>query len=495
MSLIMRAFDYIIRTTLPIYSCSCIVFAMMSEIGRRFMRLPGTCLLVLTIAACATVPDADEIIDQSAVSVSGPQIMGSHGPLTEKQSQALLKRLSSDGKVVDALQRHLVIEQAVAESPLVAGNSTHILQDGPKTFKAIFDAIHGAKDHINLEYYIFQDVQYAGVHLSDALAEKLRQGVKVNVMYDSIGSIDTPAAFFDRLKQAGAKVVQFNPVNPLKANSRYSINDRDHRKIFIVDGKTAIVGGINLSADYQSTPFEGKSSASGQPANYWHDTDIQIDGPVVAQLQKLFVEQWNSQKGPALDTAKFYPNIAAKGTELARVIGSSPHSAASRYYVTLVSAIRNAEKSVVLTAAYFVPTKDEKDALIQAAKRGVDVRILLPSRSDSKTILAVQHSFYDDLLEAGVKIYELHQVILHSKTAVVDGVWSVVGSSNFDHRSVLFNDEVDVVVLGAATANELQAMFEEDLKKAQQVDLAAWNHRPIWQRANEAATRLLRKLF
>jgi len=450
------------------------------------------CVLALAIAACANVPDADEIIDESSPSSATPLIMGTHGPLTEKQSQALLSRLSTDGKVLDALQRHLAIEQTVAESPLIAGNSTHLLQDGPETFKAIFTAARAAKDHINLEYYIFEDVQYDNEHLSDLLMEKLRQGVKVNIMYDSIGSLDTPAEFFDRLRDAGAKVVQFNPVNPLKVNSRYSINDRDHRKIFIVDGRLAVVGGINLSAYYQSAPFERNADGNTE---YWHDTDMQLEGPVVAQLQKLFVEQWNSQKGPQLDTSHFYPTIPPKGTELARVIGSSPHSAASRYYVTLISAIRNAEKTIALTAAYFIPTKDEMDALVRAAKRGVDVRILLPNQSDAKSALALQRSNYTELLRAGVKIYELPNVMLHSKTAVIDGVWSVVGSSNFDHRSVLFNDEVDVVVLGAATASELQKLFEEDLKRAKQIDLATWSKRSLWERLNETATRVLQKLF
>lgn len=455
-------------------------------------RLLIACWCALAIAACATVPNADEIIDQSSASGAAPKIMGTHGPLTEKQSAALLKRLSPDGNVLDALQRHLAIEQAVAESPLLAGNATHILQDGPETFKAIFSAARQAKDHINLEYYILEDVQYDGQHLSDLLIDKLKQGVKVNIMYDSIGSIDTPAALFDRLRNAGAKVVQFNPVNPLKANSRYSINDRDHRKIFIVDGKLAIVGGINLSAYYQSAPFEGKSDSQTE---YWHDTDMQLEGPVVAQLQKLYVDQWTNQKGPPLDTANFYPPLPSKGKELARVIGSSPHSAASRYYVTLISAIRNAEKTVNLTAAYFVPTEEEMEALVSAVKRGVDVRILLPHQSDAKSALAIQRSNYTELLKAGVKIYELPNVMLHSKTAVIDGVWSVVGSSNFDHRSILFNDEVDVVVLGNATAGELQTMFENDLKRAKQIDLPTWSKRSLWERFNETATRLLQKLF
>jgi cardiolipin synthase len=168
-----------------------------------------------------------------------------------------------------------------------------------------------------------------------------------------------------------------------------------------------------------------------------------------------------------------------------RVIGSTPDRGIPRYYVTVLSAIRNAEKSIRVTAAYFVPTDQEEEDLIAAAQRGVDVRLLLPDQSDSERALAVGRSHYADLLEAGVKIYETQNLVLHSKTAVIDGVWSVVGSSNFDRRSVLFNDEVDAVVLGAATAQELQAMFDNDTKGAKQIDLASWRRRSILQRVNE----------
>ncbi len=447
--------------------------------------------LYLGFSGCASVPDVDGVIDHSVNASDHPEIVGKNGPLTEKQSQFLLKRLGVDGQVADALQRHLVIEQAVAETPLFAGNSTHVLRDGPETFRAIFNAVRAAKDHVNLEFYIFENVQYEGEHLGDLLIAKQQAGVKVNIIYDSVGSIDTPAAFFDRLKQAGIKVVQFNPLNPLRGKNGYSPNDRDHRKILVVDGATAIVGGVNLSATYQSAPFEGRDGKT----EYWRDTDVQIDGPVVAQLQKLFVEHWQQQQGPPLDMAHFYPDVPPKGKEVVRVIGSSPNDVVARYYVTLVSALRNAEKSIYLIAAYFVPTPAEKAALIAAAKRGVDVKLLLPDHSDAKPVLAMQHSHYTDLLKAGVKIYESHNVMLHSKTAIIDGVWSVVGSSNFDHRSVLFNDEVDVVILGSATGIELTQMFEQDLLKAQQIDLASWSKRSPWQRIKEGFSRLLQRLF
>ena len=202
-----------------------------------------------------------------------------------------------------------------------------------------------------------------------------------------------------------------------------------------------------------------------------------------------------TQKGPELRASNFFPTVPAKGTEVVRIVGSTPDREIPRYYVTLLSAIRNAEKSVWLIAAYFVPTDQEEEDLINAARRGVDVRILLPDKSDSESSVAVQHSHYSDLLEAGVKIYETHDEVLHSKTVVVDGAWSVIGSSNFDHRSVIFNDEVDAVVLGTDTAGELESMFENDLAKATQLDLSTWEGRPLSQKVNEMLSRIWQKML
>jgi cardiolipin synthase A/B len=449
----------------------------------------------IAISACASVPDVNEMIDQSSAAASRPEIIGAHGPLTAKQSKALFFRMGTDEQNIDTLQRHLVIEQAVAESPLVAGNYTHVLRDGVETFRAVFSAIHAAKDHINLEYFIFEDIVSDGESLGDLLIEKQHAGVAVNIIYDSFGSSSTPPDFFDRLKAAGVTWVQFNPVNPLTAGISYSPNDRDHRKILIVDGATAIVGGVNLSAAYQSSALGKSSAPEGNFVGKWRDTDLEITGPVVAQLQKLFLDHWATQKGPQLNAANFFPTVPPKGTEVVRIIGSTPDNDIPRYYVTLLSAIRNAEKSVWLIAAYFVPTEQEEADLIDTARRGIDVRILLPDQSDSESSVAVQHSHYSDLLEAGVKIYETHNEVLHSKTVVIDGVWSVIGSSNFDHRSVIFNDEVDAVVLGTDTAGELEGMFEDDVGKATQLDLATWNKRPLSQKLNEMLSRIWQSML
>ena len=377
------------------------------------------------LAACASVPNVGKTIQASEESDQPPTLVGSHGPLSEEQSAAILDRVKNQVGDTDLLDRHLKAEQALAGSPLVVGNQTKILRDGEETFRAMFAAMDGAKQQINLEYYIFEDVESDGRKLGDLLVDKRQAGVAVNVIYDSYGSLGTPSAFFKRLKAAGVQLVEYNPVNPLDATNGYSLNDRDHRKILVVDGSTAIIGGVNLSSAYQSHPFGRFVGSDGQPAAYWRDTDLQIKGPAVAQLQKLFVQHWVAQKGPPLDQTTFFPSVPPKGKQLLRIIGSTKDDTIPRYYATMLSAIFNAEKTVWVTTAYFVPTDEEEDALVRAARRGVDVRLLLPGSSDSELALAVGHAAYTDLLEAGVRIYETQYEVLHSKITVIDGVWSV----------------------------------------------------------------------
>ena len=434
---------------------------------------PIALVFCVLLAGCAAVPKVDDTPSPQPTTT----IMGARGPLTVEQSRALLDRIAPEPGDSGILKRHLAIEEAVAETPLMAGNATRLLIDGQQTFAAMFAAIRSARATVNLEYYIFEDVASDSQHLGELLIAKRQQGVAINVIYDSYGSSATPPAFFQRLKDAGIQVVEFNPVNPV------NLSYRDHRKILVVDGAHAIVGGINLSTTYQSSA--GSGGVQGKPAQYWRDTDLEIDGPAAAQLQSLFLEHWSQQKGPPLEREKYFPAIAPRGSEVVRIVGSTPDKEIPRFYVTLLSAIRNAEKNIWLSAAYFVPTDQEEEDLIAAGRRGIDVRLLLPSDSDSKMALAVGRSHYGYLLEAGVKIYEIQNEVLHSKTASVDGVWTAVGSSNFDPRSVVFNDEVDAIVLGSMTAGDFERMFEADMAKATQIDRAAWRRRPLSERLVE----------
>ena len=485
--------------------------ALLAAMRRHFgMRKPRhyalLAVLVLAAGGCSTVPDVDDEIAQATSTTSPrPLILGADGSLNFAQANRGLGDLATDPAADALLERHLAIEQAVAGTPLTSGNATRLLRDGDGTFAAVFEAIAEARHHINLEYYTLEDVAFSGRTLSELLLEKRKAGVAVNIIYDSYGSIDTPNAFFEKLKSAGVNLLSFHPVNPLEAVAEgYSPNDRNHRKIMIVDGRVAIVGGVNLATYYQSkTPGSGSGAEpeetgqapkKGDPED-WRDLSVRIEGPAVAQLQGLFLGHWRSEGGSPLDRTGFYPEQKTAGDQIIRIIGSSPQQDFSRYYVTLISAIRSAEQRIWLTTAYFVPTFEEKHALIAAAERGVDVRLMLPAVSDASQAVAVAHSHYGDLLEAGVRIFEIEHVILHSKAVTIDGVWSAIGSSNFDHRSVLFNDEVEAIVLGRKTARELEKVFEEDKAGAKEITLEEWKKRPITDRVTDFFQRSLQYLL
>ena len=458
------------------------------------LRLIVMIVFCVGMTACASVPDVNPDINPAPGSLVKPEIIGADGPFTENQSKKILEKLSIEGHDTDNFQRHLAIEQAVTGSPLIAGNRTRVLQNGPESFRAIFKAIRQANDNINLEFYILEDIESDGIKLSDLLAMKRQEGVVINLIYDSYGSAFSGNGFFDRLNQIGVKLISFSPLDPLEAKNSYAPNDRDHRKLVIADGSIAIMGGVNLSKNYLSNPVS-RTGINANPDVPIRDTDVEIEGPAVAQLQMLFFDHWNKQKGPVLTERTYFPPLSPKGSELIRIIGSTSDDLIPRYYATLLLALRSSKKNIWLTTAYFVPTRQEKEELIHAARRGVDVRLLLPGQSDSPRALAVQHSNYEDLLEAGVKIYESQSEELHSKTVVIDGVWSTIGSSNFDHRSVLFNDEIDAVILGETTGQEFERIFIEDINKARPIDSASWGTRSIYERFDEIFSRIWQSLL
>ncbi|HEX4195242.1 MAG TPA: phospholipase D-like domain-containing protein, partial [Stellaceae bacterium] len=369
------------------------------------------------------------------------------------------------------------------------GNRTQLLHDGPETFRAMFAAMKAARRNIFLEYYIFENVESDHMHLVDLLTKKARAGVSVAIIYDSYGSIDTPSAVFDELKAAGVKLLGFHPLLDVGA-----INDRDHRKILAVDNRTAIVGGVNLYTAYQAHPHSRMVASDGPDPDTWHDTDLEIEGPAAAELQQVFLTHWQDEQGPPL-TAVAERSPPAGGNQAVRIIASDHNDTVPRYYATILSAIRSAEKSIWISAAYFVPTEEEKHDLIAAARRGVDVRLMVPANSDEPMAQAVGRANYGDLLKAGIHIFEEQDGMLHSKWATIDGVWSVVGSSNFDHRSILFNDEVDAVVLGRETAAQLESLFDKQIAKAKPVTLQAWSDRPLGERFRELYSRALESLL
>jgi cardiolipin synthase len=358
----------------------------------------------------------------------------------------------------------------------------------------MFAAIGKARDHINLESYIIEDDEI-GRQFANLLIQQQGRGVQVNVVYDSVGGLSTPKAFFERLTQSGIAVLEFNPVNPLAAKKPWLINNRDHRKLLVVDGRTAFTGGINISSVYASGSIARRTGKVAENDVAWRDTDLQIEGPVVAELQKLFMQTWEKQRGPTLAPKEYFPLLKAEGQDIVRAIGSTPDDPYSLIYLTLISAIGNAEKQVYLTIAYFVPDPQLLKALMDAAGRGIDVKLILPSRSDSAVVYHAGRSHYSTLLKGGVKIYERGGTLLHSKTALIDGVWSTVGSSNLDWRSFLDNDEVNAVILGREFGGQMQAMFAQDLAASEQITLERWQHRPLAFRFKEWMARVWGRLL
>jgi cardiolipin synthase len=268
------------------------------------------------------------------------------------------------------------------------------------------------------------------------------------------------------------------------------VNQRDHRKLTVIDGKVAFLGGINISSVYSGGSFSRESArhpGHGQKVP-WRDTDLRVEGPAVADFQKLFVETWVRQagdKGPPLAPADYFPPLQRAGDAIVRAIGGTPTEPYSQIYATLISALRSAETSILLANAYFDPDPQLMQALEDAARRGVDVQLLLPSVSDTWLVEAAGRRHYGRLLEAGVKIFERRGALLHSKTTLIDGVWAAVGSTNLDWRSFLHNDEIDAVVLDADFGDRMKAAFEGDLAKSTRLTLDEWNHRPLVDRLQE----------
>ncbi len=416
------------------------------------------------------------------------QLEGAQGPLSAARSKAILAGLASRGQPTDIFERHLAIEEAIVGSPLTTGNEVLLLQDGPATYRAMLAAIEAARDHINMETYILDDDE-VGQRFAQALMAKQQQGVQVNLIRDSAGTRGTPQAFFDELAATGIRVLEFNPLNPLVARKAWELNQRDHRKLLIIDGRTAFLGGINISSVYSGGSFSQKSRTRPDGSLAWRDTDLQLRGPVVAELQKLFIATWQAQKGIPLASKDYFPPLENAGRQVVRAIGSSPEEPYSLIYATLLSAIANAETSVRLTNAYFAPDPQLLAALEAAAANGVDVKLILPSQTDSWLVFHAGRNYYERLLRAGVKIYERRGVILHSKVALIDGVWATVGSTNLDWRSFLHNHELNAVILGTEFGNQVQAMFAKDLAESDAITLERWQQRSLDLRVKELFAR------
>jgi cardiolipin synthase len=450
-------------------------------------------LLALGVASCAT-PPLDRYLLTAETNAGSVTVKGTHGYLSAAQSKAVLDNLTQKSPDAGLLERHVAIEQALSGNPLSIGNKVTLLEDGKATYDAMLRAIRGARHHVHLETYIFESDD-TGRLFADALIERAQSGVKVRVIYDAVGSIKTPKEFFRRMAEGGVEVFEFNPIGKGGIDE---LNQRDHRKVTIVDGRVAFIGGINISDVYGASSGGGESMRD-EPVDKrpWRDMQSRIEGPAVADVQRAFLRHWTRRRNEPLITDKaYYPTLAPAGPQVVRVMEGSPaNEGINDVYAAFISAIDNAEKEVRIMNPYFVPHEELRRALRDAAKRGVDVTLILPGHSDSWLAYYAGRAYYSELLDAGVKIYERKNRMLHAKSATVDGVWSTVGSTNLDWRSLLYNDEINVVVLGPDFAGGLNGVFDHDVANSDAITRQAWASRPLEARAKEAAARAWARLL
>ncbi|WP_088156756.1 phospholipase D-like domain-containing protein [Achromobacter xylosoxidans] len=451
------------------------------------------------LAACASVPDTQERrARESQATLSADAALQSY---RRGQGIAADPHTPKD----DFLARHLAVEQAVSGAPLVAGNRVRLLADGPSTYRAMLHSIAQARRYVHMETYIFDD-DAEGSRFAEALIAARNRGAEVSLMVDAVGTIKTPDALFQRLRDAGVQVAVFNPVNPASGRAGWSPNQRNHRKVLVVDGRVGYLGGINVSSVYQSSPGAGSGSGSGSGAGKadapaaadakvapWRDTHLRIEGPAVAQLEQVIRAGWESQSKEPIKGGDSQVAPPAGATTV-RILANQPdRSDGYTVYLTLMSAFESAQEYIHVTMAYFVPDPAFIEVLTDAARRGVDVALVLPGFSDSSLVFHAGRSHYADLLEAGVKIYERRDALLHAKTAVVDGAWSTVGSSNLDWRSFALNYEINAVVLGPEFAAEMESLFQRDVADSVRITPEAWRARGVGDRSMEFFSRMFER--
>lgn len=421
------------------------------------------------------------------------------GPLPPAAERRALDRVRAEG-LATLTDHHLRVLAGSGRVELVAGNATRLLVDGPATFAAMKAALARAREQVLIESYIVEDEGVAG-EIAELLARKAREGVTVALLYDAVGSMRTDDAHFRALREAGVAVCKFNPINPLERPGYWGINHRNHRKVMVVDGEVGFAGGINISRVYASGSFSRRRAAAPDDLldDGWRDTHIELRGPVVAALGRSLARTWASQGCEAVRqvTASVLDAPAKPaGTRVVTVLESDPaHPQDNRIYVALLRAIDAAQRSVHLTMAYFAPGPDMVAALADAARRGVDVQLVLPGRSDFALVLHAGRAYYRELLAAGVRIHEMEHALMHAKTAVIDGVFATVGSSNMDWRSFVDNSELNVVVLGEDFGRELEALFERDRAASRPITADDWERRGWRRRALEQVGRLVERLL
>jgi cardiolipin synthase A/B len=374
-------------------------------------------------------------------------------------------------------------------SPLTANNSVKILVNGENKFPEVLKALKEAKNHIHLEYYIFEDDEI-GREIEAVLIQKAKEGIAVRFIYDDFGSRTIRRTLARRLNENGVKAFPFLRIYFIALANR--LNYRNHRKIIVIDGKTAFVGGINVDDRYIN-------KASDKKKTFWRDTHLRIDGPGIQYLQYLFFCDWNFCADEKLHPDQyFFPAenaLQVKDKKVVQIAASGPDSGAPAILFSILQAVGLATKEILITTPYFIPGEGLLDALTIASLGGVKVKLLVPGISDSILVNAAARSYYIDLMRRGVEIYLYNKGFVHAKTMVTDSKIAMVGTANMDSRSFDLNFEVNAIVYDSEVAGELRDIFYDDLKDAEKIDLAVWRKRPVYKQFFEKTARLVSPLL
>jgi cardiolipin synthase A/B len=372
--------------------------------------------------------------------------------------------------------------EALTGAPVSYGNDADLLINGDEIFPVYVGAIRDAEETVNLTTYAYWRGDIA-TEVADTLCEKASAGVECNVILDAVGAARMDRKLVHKMRGAGVSVCFFRPPKPYAVRR---LQYRNHRKLLIVDGTTGFTGGVGIAEEW---------TGNAQDPDHWRDTHVRVSGPVVRGLQGAFAENWLECTGDVLAGDRYLPEVDAvdDGGPM-QVMRSSATVGDSNAEALIYLAVAAAKRSIELTSAYFVPRPAFTQALVEAAERGVRMRILVPgSHIDKQFVRTAGRAAYDELIEAGIEIYEYCPTMLHAKTLTVDGIWSSVGSVNFDNRSFQLHDEVTLCAQSERFAGQLHEIFEKDLEVSERIDPDHWQERSVTQRAREKVTKYARR--
>lgn len=371
----------------------------------------------------------------------------------------------------------------LSESPITGCNETRVLTDGKETYDAMLKAMEEAKDHIHVEFYIFRNDRI-GTKFQDVMIRKAKEGVKVRLVCDGLGSYKLKKAFIRRFKESGVQFYFFLPAMVSMFSRR--INYRNHRKIVVVDGTVGFLGGINVGDDYL-----GEYPDMG----YWRDTHLQVEGDAVYFLQSVFLHDWRLASGEAISNPSLYPEHHCTGKEQVQILSSGPDTSWNAIHEMCFGAISVAKERIWITSPYFIPDEGLYEALKTAAVSGVDVRIIIPDHADSRLVKLASLSYVEELLAAGVSFYEYEKGFIHAKVLIVDELLASVGTANMDMRSFFCNFELTAVMFDEQPIHRLVSDFKEDLNHSRAIELETFHARGRWQKAAEILCRMLSPLL